>query len=441
MDLGQKLRQTLAKLTNQPYVDESAVKSLIKDLQRVLISSDVDVRLVLQLSKKIEERALKSDKLQALSLKEHVLKVVYEELVVLMGHTYQPRLDKHRILLCGLFGSGKTTSVGKLAHFYKSKGLSVGVVAADVDRPAAQEQLEQLSKKVNSHFYTTKGEKNASKIVRDALSKAKEDVIIVDSAGRSAFDGPLVDELKSIATELHPDETYLVISGDIGQVAGKQARQFNEAVPLSGVIATKMDGSGKGGGALSAVAATGTKISFIGLGEKMEDLQIYNAEKFVGRLLGVPDIEGLLEKIKTVATEQNLKEVDMERLTFESFYEQLKAAKKLGPLSSVFSMLGAADVPKEIVQESEGKLKKYESMINSMTKAEKKDPQLIKSSKARIDRVARGSGCTEKDVRDFIAQFNKMEKMMGMFRKNRGFRKKMEQMMKGGGLPQNIKLN
>ncbi len=431
MDLGRKLREALSKLTNRPYVDEKDVKALIKDLQRVLISNDVNVKLVLKLSKSIEERSLRSEKLEALSLKEHVTKVVYDELVKLMGETYQPRLDKHRILMCGLYGSGKTTSCAKLAHFYKSKGLSVALIAADTDRPAAQEQLEQLSKKVGAAFYTTKGEKNPVKIVESALKEADEDVVIVDSAGRSALDSGLTDELKAIADILRPDENYLVISADIGQVAGKQATEFNEAVPLSGVIATKMDGSGKGGGALSSVGASNAKIAFIGTGEKINDLEVYNSEKFVGRLLGVPDIGSLMEKIKEIQKETDLKNIETDELTIESFYEQLKAAKKLGPLGNVFSMLGAADVPKEMVQQSEEKLKKFENMINSMTKAEKKDAKLLRSP-ARIARIARGSGCTEKEVKEFISQFEKMEKMMNMFKKNRGFRKKMEKMMKGG---------
>ncbi len=438
MDLGKKLRQALSKLTNRPYVDEADVKALIKDLQRVLISSDVNVKLVLKLSKKIEERTLKTDKLEALSLKEHVTKIVYEELVNLMGETYQPRLDKHKILICGLYGSGKTTSCAKLAHFYKTKGLSVGLIAADTDRPAAQEQLEQLSKKVGAAYYTTKGEKVPAKIVETALAEAKEDVIIVDSAGRSALDEQLVEELREVADMLKPDENFLVMSADIGQVAGKQATEFNETIPLSGVLVTKMDGSGKGGGALSSVGASNAKIAFIGLGEKMGDLQIYNSEKFVGRLLGVPDIGALMEKIKEISKETDVKKLESEKLTIEAFYEQLKAAKKMGPLGDVFSMLGAADVPKEVVQQSEGKLTKFESMINSMTKAEKKDAGLLKNNQTRISRIAKGSGCEEKEVREFLSQFEKMEKMMNMFKKNRGFRKKMEKMMKGGGLPGNM---
>ncbi|MBI5227739.1 signal recognition particle protein [Candidatus Micrarchaeota archaeon] len=440
MDLGKKLREALAKLTNRPYVDENDVKALIKDLQRVLISSDVSVKLVFELSKRIEQKALRAEKLQALTLKEHVMTVVYDELVSLMGKTYQPRLDKHKILVCGLFGAGKTTTCAKIAHYYKTKGLSVALVAADIDRPAAQEQLEQLAKSVGSAFYTVKGEKNAAAIVLDSLKKIKEEVIIVDSAGRSAFDESLVGELRSIASALKPDENYLVISGDMGQVAGKQAMEFNSAVPLSGVIVTKMDGSGKGGGALSAVAASGSKIAFVGIGEKVNDFEVYSSEKFVGRLLGVPDFEGLMEKIKEISQqqEQDTQPAEMDKLTIENFYQQLKSVKKLGPLGNVFSMLGAVDVPKDMVQQSEQKLGKYEAMINSMTKAEKKDAYIIKASPTRIARIAKGSGVSEKEVKEFLSQFEKMEKMMGKFKNDRGFRKKMEKMM--SGMPKDMKI-
>lgn len=434
MDLGKKLRETLAKLTNKPYVDEDAVRALIKDLQRVFIASDVNVKLVFEISKRIEEKSLKVEKLQALSLKEHVLKVVYDELVTLMGKSYEPRLDKHKILLCGLFGSGKTTSCAKIAYFYKSKGLSVGLVGADVDRPAAQEQLEQLAKSINVNYYTIKGEKDASKIVENAISKSKEDVLIVDSAGRNAFDDNLADELKAISNTLKPDETFLVLSGDIGQIAGKQAEEFSKITSLSGVIVTKMDGSGKGGGALSAVSATGSKVAFIGVGEKVDDFELYNSERFVGRLLGIPDIAGLMEKVRKIGEEQDLAKLQSEEFTIQTFYDQLKAAKKMGPLSGLLSMVGAVDLPKEMIQQSEENLKKYESMINSMTKAEKKDASLLRKNRSRLERVASGSGCSVKNVQDFLSQFEKMEKMLTMFKKNRGFRKQMEGFMKGGKL-------
>ncbi|MBN2478012.1 signal recognition particle protein [Candidatus Micrarchaeota archaeon] len=432
MDLGKKLREALAKLTNKPYVDEAEVKLLVKEIQRVLISSDVNIKLVFELSKRIEKNALDKEKMKELTLKEHVVKVVYDELTSLMGETYHPRLDKHRCLVVGLYGSGKTTSIGKIAYFYKSKGMKVGVIAADTDRPAAQDQLEQLSKQVGVNFYTTRGEKNPAKIVKNALKEAEEDIIIVDSAGRNAFDEKLSKELKEMNDVLNPDETYLVVSADIGQIAGKQAEAFRQAVPITGVIVTKLEGSGKGGGALSAVSATGTKIAFIGTGEKMKDLQVYDASRFVGKLLGIPDIKGLLEKIETIQKEEDLSKLQTEKFNLQTFYDQLKAAKKMGPLGDVFGMMGMADLPKDALRQSEEKLKYFEAIINSMTLYEKENPDILKKERDRIERVAKGSGRPAKEVKELLAQFFKVEKMMKMFKKDRGFKKKVEGMMKGG---------
>jgi signal recognition particle subunit SRP54 len=434
MDLGKSLRQLVAKITRAPVIDEKAVKSFTRDLQRVLIASDVNIKLVFELTKKIESRALDSKKLEGLTLREHLLKIVHDELISFMGEAYSPRLDKHKILLMGLFGAGKTSTAGKLAYFYKKKGFKVGVVGADVERPAAQEQLQQLSEQIGVNFYTVKGEPEAYKVVEDALLRSKDDILIIDSAGRSAFDSRLSDELTKIGKSLNPDESYLVLSADIGQVAGKQSEQFNSLIPITGVIVTKMDGSGKGGGALSAVGATGSKISFIGMGEKMEDLQVYDPAKYVGRLLGVPDIEGLMAKVKEVTETEQLSPEYMKEFTIESFYQQLKAAKKMGPLDGVFSMMGLSDVPKDMLSQGEGKIKQFESIINSMTKEERKDASLIKKSRSRMERIAQGSGASLEDIRAFISQFSKMEKMFGRFRKDRGFRKKMEKMIKGGGM-------
>lgn len=434
MDLGRSLRQALAKFTGAPVADEKAVKALCRELQRVLISSDVNVRLVFELTKKIENRALDSNLAKGLSLREHVVKVVYEELTAMLGEKYEPKISPHRILLLGLYGSGKTTTAGKLAHFYKSRGLSVALVSCDTDRPAAFEQLQQVAKYSGAAFYGIKGEKDVRRIMADAKAKWKEDIIIADSAGRSAFDSELTAQLQLIKALAEPDEKFLVISADIGQVAGKQAAEFHEAVALSGVIITKMDGSGKGGGALSAVATSGAKVAFIGTGEKMDALEPFDAQKFVGRLLGFPDLGALMEKVKKIAEEEKLPADVEEKLTMRVFYEQLKAAKKLGPLSSVFSMLGAADLPSDMVKTSEDKLKKFEVIINSMTPQERDDASLLRKNRTRIGRIANGAGVKEQDVRDLLTQFERVSSMFNQFKKNRGFRKKMEKMMKGANI-------
>ncbi len=434
MDLGAGLRKALAKITGAALVDEKAVKELVKELQRVLIANDVEVKLVFELSKRIEKEALDRKQMKGLNTKEHVVKAVYDELVALMGEKHSPKIQKQRILLLGLYGSGKTTTVGKLAHFYKKSGLTVGVVCCDVDRPAAYEQLQQIAEGAKVNFYGEKSGKDAAKIAREAVAKAKEDVLIVDSAGRNAFSEELKGELKGIDDVLKPDERFLVVSADIGQVAGRQAREFNSAVPVSGVIITKMDGSGKGGGALSSVGATGAKVAFIGVGEKVGDFEPFDAKKYVGRLLGFPDLEALMEKVKEISEQEQLKpEMLEEKFTIKMFYEQLRAAKKLGPLKNVFSMLGMADVPKEMMEQSEQKLKAYECIIGSMTKQEREDADLVRKSKSRMERIARGSGTKPEDVRELLARFGQMEKMLKEFKHNRGFRKKMEHFMKKGG--------
>ncbi len=433
MDLGRGLRKVLAKISGAPVVDERVVKQVVKELQKVLITADVNVRLVFQLTKEIERKALDEKLMKGLTLREHVLKVVYEELVKFLGESYTPELKKQRILLCGLFGSGKTTTAAKLAYFFKSRGLTTALIACDVDRPAAYEQLEQLAKQVPCGFYGIKGEKDVRKIIEYALAHAKEDVLILDSAGRSAFDDELIRELKIITDAFKPDKKFLVISADIGQVAGRQAQEFNEAIGIDGVIVTKIDGSAKGGGALSAVAHSGSRVVFLGHGEKIDDLEPYNSEKFVGRLLGIPDFEGLMEKVRKIAEEEQLPE-QVEELNFETFYQQLKATKKMGSLDKILSMMGVVDIPKEITEQSEVKLKRYEAMINSMTPEERRDVDLVRKSRSRIERIARGSGVSVEEVKGMIREFEKMRKMFNMMKKNRGLRGNLAKMLKSGKL-------
>jgi len=435
MDLGRGLRQALAKITGASIVDEASVKGLVRELQRVLISNDVNVALVFELSKNIEKKALDAKQLAGMSVKEHVVKVVYDELAQLMGHAYAPRLERQKILLVGLYGSGKTTTAGKIAHFFKSRGLSVALICADTDRPAAYEQLEQVAARSGAKFFGMKGEKDPEKIIENAMKVVKEDVVVLDSSGRSAFDSNLIEELKRINRRFAPDEKYLVMNADIGQVAGPQAQQFHDAVGVTGVIITKLDGSGKGGGALSAVAKTDAKVAFIGTGEKAEDFEIFDSARFVGRLLGFPDLQSLLEKVEKISKDDAGLAVGLGgEFTIRTFYEQLKAMKKLGPLKSVFSMLGVADLPQDALNMSETKLKKYEVIIGSMTKAEREDAKLLKKGNKRIERIAAGSGTKPEEVRELIAQFEKMEKMVNSLKKNRGMRRKMEKMMSGADM-------
>jgi len=424
MDLGEGLRKAIARLKGSTIIDSKTIKEFNKELQKSLLSADVDVKLVLELTKRIEDAALHEEVPPGISHKDFIISKVYEELVRLMGKKYEPELKPKRILLLGIYGSGKTTTAAKLAKFYQDRGLSAGLICCDVSRPAAYEQLETLAKQANVAFFGINGEHDAAKIAKAGLEALKDKkVIICDSSGRNALDEELINELKSVAEAFKPDEKFLVINADIGQVASKQAKEFDQAVKIDGVIVTKLDGSGKGGGALSAVAAANSRVTFIGTGEKLNALELYDPNKFVGRLLGIPDIEGLVSTIQEAVKEANIKpeEVNIEELNFDTFYTQLKAMSKMGPIKNILSMLGLADAPKEAIEQSEAKMKKYKAIISSMTPEERKDEKLMHDA-SRIKRVAKGSGTTEKDVRELLSDFAKMKKLLSAFQNDRNLR-------------------
>ncbi len=427
MDFGKLIRDAISKLSGK-VIDESSIRSLVKDIQKALLMADVNVNIVRDISKRIEERALKEKPLPGMTMNEHVAKIVYDELVNIMGKGRTLDLKKQKIMLCGLYGSGKTSTVGKLARYFMKRGLTVSAICCDTSRPAAYEQLKQISEKVGFEFY---GEKNLDswKIVENGLKKVKGDVVIVDTSGRSALDKELIEELKKVNDYLNPDERILVVSADIGQIAKKQAEEFNNAIGITGIIVTKMDGSGKGGGAISSCAATGSKILFIGTGEKMDDLEEFNPEKYVGRLLGIPDFESLIKKMKEVGVEK--KEMKGE-LDIETFYDQLKSMKKMGPLRSIAQSIGLIDLPKELIEESEENMKKYESIILSMTKEERKNPELVLKNNKRIDRISMGSGVKREDVKKLLNNFLKMKKFYERIKRDRGLQKMLEKFMKGG---------
>ncbi len=431
MDLGEGLRKALAKLSGATIIDAKTIREFSKELQKAMLSADVEVGLVFEFTKRIEDAALKEKMPKGVSPKDYITNMVYEQLVAMMGRGYAPEVKPKKILLAGMYGSGKTTTAAKLAKFYQDRGFSAGVICCDVTRPAAYEQLETLAKQANVSFFGIKGESDASKIAREGLVRLKDrKVIICDSSGRSALDDELIEELKGINKVFNPDEKFLVITADIGQIAGKQASEFDRAIGINGVIVTRLDGSGRGGGALSAVSAAKAQIAFIGTGEKLNSLELYDSKKFVGRLLGIPDLEGLIESVQNAVKEANIKPEDMENaeLNFETFYTQLKAMNKMGPIKNMLGMMGMADVPKETLDNSETKLKKYGNIISSMTKEERRDEKLVREGN-RIKRIAAGSGTTEKDVRELLNDFNKMKKFANMFKNNRDLRRNLSKFM------------
>lgn len=433
MALGEKLRSAMDFLRKATVFDKDAIKEALKELQRALISADVEVNLVLELTKKIEEEALKEKLPTGLTRREHVIKVTYESLVDLLGGTEAKAPEKpKKILLVGLFGSGKTTSAAKLAKFYLKRGQKAGIIAADTFRPAAIEQLQQLCEKIKVPCFAIKGEKNPAKVIEKALREMKGfDLIIADSAGRNAFDKELVKEIKEINNAFKPEQKWLVLGADVGQLAKKQAIAFHDAIGVNGVIITRIDGSAKGGGALSACAIAECPVFFIGTGEKLDDLQEFDAQRYLSRIMGYGDLQELLEKAKEALVEDeelSPEEIMQGEFNLDIFYKQLKATKKMGSLGKVAEMLGLQmQVPKEMLEMTEEKLDGFKVIMDSMTKQEKINPAIL--NKSRIQRIAKGSGKTEADVRELIKSYRQMANVFKKFRK---IDEKMLQ-KKGGG--------
>jgi len=442
--LGSSLKSTLEKITGAKFVDKKLINDLIKDIQKALLQSDVNVQLVFKLTNSIKERALNEETPSTLTKKEHLVNIVYEELVKFLGkEEYNIDIKKKptKIMLVGLYGSGKTTTTGKLAKYFQKRGNKVAVMQTDTWRPAAYEQLEQLSKQINVAFLGDKNEKNPTAIYKKFEPELdKYDIVIIDTAGRHSLDTELIEELKNLHSVVQADHKFLVIGGDVGQGAQTQAQTFHDTVGVTGVIITKLDGTSKGGGALSACVITDTNVVFIGVGEKVDDLEHFVPERFVSRLLGMGDLEGLLEKAKHALSETNAQDIQekfMEgNFSLLDLYEQVNSLKKMGPLGKIMDLIpgmGKMKIPKELIQDQEKNLEKWKYIIDSCTPEERENADIIGGERA--ERIASGSGTDVSDVRQLLKQYKQSKKMMKMFKGGGG--KKMKQMMKqfGGQMP------
>jgi len=425
--LGASLHEALRKLFRAAVVDEAAVKELIRDVQRALLQADVNVQLVLDISKRIEERALKEKVPPGISRREHVIKVVYEELTRFLGDKPVPlkvEPGKRKVLmLVGIQGSGKTTAAAKLARYFQKRGLKPALICADTYRPGAFEQLQQLASRINVPVYGDPKSKDPVKIALEGLKQfSDKDIVIVDTAGRHKEEQELIREMKMLEEKIKPDEVMLVIDGTIGQQALVQAKAFNEATSIGSILVTKLDGSARGGGALSAVAATGAPIKFISTGEKIEDIEPFVPSRFVGRLLGMGDIEALVEKVREAEVkvpEKKAKAILSGKFTLTDMYEQFEAMRKMGPFQKILKMLPGMsyNVPEEMLEQAEDKLEKWRVIIQSMTPEERENPKILNAS--RIRRVARGSGTSEKDVKELLKQYVMMRKMLKTLRRKK----------------------
>jgi len=406
-DLGSKMQAALEKMRQAPILTEEALTVLMKDISVALLSSDVNIRLIASLRKNVLEKVNLKDMGQGMNKRTVVQRAITEELVKMVTggkKPYKPsRKRTNIIMLVGLQGSGKTTSCCKLALYYKKQNWKVGVICGDTYRAGAFDQLKQNATKINVPFYGSYNESDPVQLIGEGLEKfqaEKFEIIIVDTSGRHKQEAALFEEMRDIHTSISPNNVIFVLDGAMGQAAHDQAKAFNEAVNVGSVIVTKLDGSSKGGGALSAVAATGSSICFVGTGEHLDNLEEFRPESFIKRLLGMGDLRGLVDKLKEVDDEkmqENFmqKMVKGECMTFRDVRDQFTCMMKMGPVSSVMSMVpglsGMSNAQDD--EETAQKTRRWLTLLDSMTDEELDSKMsLVSTNESRIMRIAEGAG-------------------------------------------------
>jgi len=420
--LGAVLKKATNKIANAVFLDKNLVDTIVRDLQRALIEADVSIPLVKELTDKIKKTAL-DERIKEIDKKEHIIKLLHDELVGILGEYKQLTLKKtqNRIMLLGLYGAGKTTTISKLGNYYAKRGNKVALIGLDVHRPAAPEQLKQLAEQNKLTCFIDKKEKDALKIWKKYEKELKKySVVLIDTAGRHNLDKELVKEIKTLGKTIKPTESILIMPADIGQAAKKQAQEFQEAVNISGVIITRMDSTAKGGGALTACAETNAPVYFIATGEKVNDLEEFNPESFLSRLLGMGDLQALIEKIKSVTDEKDQeklqKKLEEGKLSLTDVVEQVKSMGSLGGFDKIKSMIpgmGSAKIPEGVLENQQEKTAKWEHIIKSMTSEEKENPEILKKQTSRINRIAKGAGVNNSEIRSLLKQYDLLNEMMG----------------------------
>ena len=429
------LRGAIKKIVRASDINEELIDSLCKDIQRALLQSDVNVKLVLEITKRIKERSMNEEPVKGLTRKDHIITILYGELARLLGYAGQTikSIDKSQqthdkilqfepekqsiILMLGIQGSGKTTVTAKVARWLSKQGYSVGVIGADTWRPGALTQLKMNCSRINTEVYGEEANTDALDIVRKGLAHFRMqniDVVIVDTAGRHKEESGLLEEMRNMRNAINPNLVLLVIDGTIGQQAFNQAKAFHQAAEVGGIIVTKLDGSAKGGGVLSASAATGAKVLFIGTGERIDDLEVFSPTNFVGRILGMGDIQAVLEMARGLelqADENQAKRLLGGKMTIEDFYAQMENVGKMGFRNVIDNLPGLSGMLKEDQLDAlEGKMEKWRFIIQSMTRDEKRNPEIINESRRK--RIARGAGLTEHEIKDLVKQYSNSKTLM-----------------------------
>jgi signal recognition particle subunit SRP54 len=429
-NLTERLNNLFTELRRRGKLSAADVDTAMREVRLALLEADVNYTVVKDFVARVRERSVGAEVSKALNPAQMVIKIVNEELITTLGQPDRLNLSgarPHVIMLAGLQGSGKTTAAGKLSRLLRAHGERVMMVAADPYRPAAVKQLETLGEKLGVPVFFEDGVKPPD-LAAHAVDKAEKggySVVILDTAGRSQLDAGLMDELTAITKKVHPIETLLVVDSMIGQEAVNIAQGFRDAIPLTGLVLTKMDGDSRGGAAISIRAVTGVPIKFIGTGEGLDALETYDPGRLASRILGMGDILGLIEKAEA-SFDQEMSQKEAEKLlsgefTLESFANQLRQVRKMGPIAQLLEMLpgGMGQMARQIdPRDAENQLKLTEAIINSMTPQERRNPDVLNASRRR--RIARGSGTEVPEVNRLIKQYREAQKMFKMIKKSGG---------------------
>ena len=448
-NLSTKLDRAIKTLKGQGSISEINVASTIKEIRRALVDADVNYKVAKEVTDKIKDSAMGRDVLTAVSPGQLMVKIVYDELTELMGGQKQDIVVKGEpavILLSGLQGSGKTTFAGKLASYLKKQGRSVLLVAGDVYRPAAIDQLKVLGEQIGVEVYSEVENKNPVEISRNAIEHARrmgKKVVLIDTAGRLAVDEQMMREIEQVKQAIRPSETLFVVDSMTGQDAVNMAKTFNDRLNFDGVVLTKLDGDSRGGAALSIRAVVEKPIKFISTGEKMEALDLFYPDRMAQRILGMGDVISLVERAQQQFDEDEARRIEKKirknQFDFNDFLGQLDQIKKMGNIKDLMGMIPGMSKAMKDVEIDNDAFKPVEAIIKSMTKQERANPDLINTSRKR--RLAKGSGTDIQQVNDLMKQFDQMRKMMRSMNKmsqTKGGMAQMAKMMgglKGGGLP------
>ncbi|MBC5996095.1 signal recognition particle protein [Romboutsia ilealis] len=442
--LSDKLQGALSKLKSKGKLTEQDVKTAMREVKLALLEADVNFKVVKDFVKTVQERCVGQEVMESLTPAQHVIKIVNEELTSLMGDVQSKIMISPKpptvIMMVGLQGAGKTTTSGKLGGYFKKQGKKPLLIAGDIYRPAAIKQLQVVGEKLDIPVFNMGDKESPVNIAKAGLSHAiknNHDLVIIDTAGRLHIDEALMDELKSIKSEVKPHEILLVVDSMTGQDAVNVSESFNEALGIDGVILTKLDGDTRGGAALSIRAVTQKPIKFIGMGEKLDDLEPFHPDRMASRILGMGDVLSLIEKAQENLDLEKAKELEQkikkQEFDFEDLLQQMEQIQNMGPLDKVLGMIpGMGNIKDQLgdVDLNGKEMKRSRAIIQSMTPDERRDPSLLNASRKK--RIAKGSGTSVQDVNRMIKQLNEMKKMMKMFT---GSQKSMKKRGGFAGLP------